>query len=752
MNRLRSYLLLVLIAKGLAVFSQSNDSVIIKRLDLNLIEINVPTQKTLKQYTLPTINGLTLTAGKKTEWVDMNNDLINTAENNPRQVFARVPGIMVWEMDGTGNQVSVATRGLNPHRSWEMNVRQNGFILNSDLFGYPEAHYNPPMQAVDHIELVRGTGALQYGQQFGGMLNYVLKQGDSTKPISGEIQQTIGSFGLYSNYMAIGGTKGKWQYYAYYNHRNSSGWRKNSDYNFDAWHVGVTYKATQNIKIHYEASYMGYVNHFAAGLTDSMFKADPRQSNRDRNYFNPDMYIQGLQLDWQLATNTKVQVTASAILGQRNSVQFIAVPTVVDTKDSNSPRVVDRDYYNSYMAEAKILQSYTLFKQKHYLTAGVRIADNTTLRSQRGGGSTSDRFSLDLTSPYQLDIKFQTQAMAAYAENVFTLSKRILLTAGIRYESNKTQMTGKYFNLRAENIPVNLDRNILLGGGGFEIQLTENAKLYGGYAQSYRPVIYSDVLPHSPLDRVDQNIKDSYGSNSELGIKGDVKNYLHYDINAFAMVYNNRVGKLILTENGNTVFLRTNIGNTLAQGVEAFVEFFPSRLFNNRNIQSSDLFKDPTSKKRIGSNKRKSIDWSIYSSLMYNNAVYTSGRVAISKTEVVDIKNKRLENAPQIINRSGLNLHYKTFSIALQASYVSKCYTDALNTKSSADGVNGIVPAYTLFDINMAYSINKNLKAKVAVNNLLNKMYFTRRATGYPGPGLLPSDGRSIVLSLSANF
>ena len=137
---------------------------------------------------------------------------------------------------------------------------------------------------------------------------------------------------------------------------------------------------------------------------------------------------------------------------------------------------------------------------------------------------------------------------------------------------------------------------------------------------------------------------------------------------------------------------------------------------------------------------------------MYNNAVYTSGRVAISKTEVVDIKNKRLENAPQIINRSGLNLHYKTFSMALQASYVSKSYTDALNTKSSADGVNGIVPAYTLFDINMAYSINKNLKAKVAVNNLLNKMYFTRRATGYPGPGLLPSDGRSIVLSLSANF
>lgn len=732
------------------LFAQPKDSVYIGQLDVKPIEILINTKKVLPLYTLPMINGTTLTAGKKTEWVEINNDLTNTAENNPRQVFAKVPGVMAWEMDGTGNQVSVSTRGLSPHRSWEMNVRQNGFVLNSDLFGYPEAHYNPPTQAVDHIELVRGAGALQYGQQFGGMLNYVLKQGDSTKPISGEIQQTIGSFGLYSNYMAIGGTKGKWQYYAYYNHRNSSGWRKNSDYNFDAWHVGVTYKATKNIKIHYEASYMGYVNHFAAGLTDSMFKADARQSNRDRNYFNPDMYIQGLQLDWEIGANTKMQVSASAILGQRNSVQFIAIPTVLDTKDSLSPRIVDRDYYNSYMAEAKILHTYTALHQKHHLTAGVRVANNTTLRSQSGGGTTSDRFSLDLSSPYQLDIKFQTQAMAAYAENVFSLSKKILLTAGIRYESNRTQMTGKYFSLRAEDIPVNLDRTILLAGGGFEFLLTKNTKIYGGYAQSYRPVIYSDILPHSPLDRVDQNIKDSDGSNSELGIKGHIGNYLHFDVNAFSMVYNNRVGKLIITENGNTVFLRTNMGNTIAQGVEAFVEFFPSRLFGS--TRNSDLFKETDTEKRIGTGKKRNLDWSIYTSLMYNNAVYTKGQVATSKTEVVDIKGNQLENAPQIINRSGLNLLYKKFSFALQVSYVAKSYTDALNTISSVDGVNGIVPSYTLVDINTAYNINKRLKVKMAVNNLLNKMYFTRRATGYPGPGLLPSDGRGFVVTISANF
>ena len=43
------------------------------------------------------------------------------------------------------------------------------------MYGYPASHYSMPMEAVDHIELVRGTGSLQYGAQFGGMLNYVTK-------------------------------------------------------------------------------------------------------------------------------------------------------------------------------------------------------------------------------------------------------------------------------------------------------------------------------------------------------------------------------------------------------------------------------------------------------------------------------------------------------------------------------------------------------------------------------------------------
>jgi Fe(3+) dicitrate transport protein len=97
-------------------------------------------------------------------------------------------------MDGTGNQINIATRGLDPHRGWEINIRPNDALTNSDMYGYPASHYNIPMEAVDRIQL-RGTGSLQYGAQFGGMLNYITKRADTTKRIAFESVNSAGSFG-----------------------------------------------------------------------------------------------------------------------------------------------------------------------------------------------------------------------------------------------------------------------------------------------------------------------------------------------------------------------------------------------------------------------------------------------------------------------------------------------------------------------------------------------------------------------------
>ncbi len=112
---------------------------------------------------LPEIVGVSIYAGKKNALIVLDNVQGNVVTNNMRQVMAKIPGIHIWESDGSGIQIGIAARGLSPNRSWEFNTRQNGYDIAADPYGYPEAYYNPQLQAVQRIEVVRGQGALQYG-------------------------------------------------------------------------------------------------------------------------------------------------------------------------------------------------------------------------------------------------------------------------------------------------------------------------------------------------------------------------------------------------------------------------------------------------------------------------------------------------------------------------------------------------------------------------------------------------------------
>ena len=79
---------------------------------------------------LQPIQGTYIFAGKKNEVIELTQKNIALSEKYGRQLFAKIPGVFVYDMDGTGNQLNIATRGLDPHRSWEFNIRKDGVITN----------------------------------------------------------------------------------------------------------------------------------------------------------------------------------------------------------------------------------------------------------------------------------------------------------------------------------------------------------------------------------------------------------------------------------------------------------------------------------------------------------------------------------------------------------------------------------------------------------------------------------------------
>jgi len=685
---------------------------------------------------LPEIDGTNIYSGKKNEVILVDSMNVDVAQNRARDVFARVPGITSWELDGSGTQTSVGARGLSPHRSWEFNVNQNGYNVNNDLYGYPEAMYNPPLEAIQEIEIIRGSAALQYGPQFGGMLNYVIKAPDTTKAFGFETQQTYGSFNTFNSFNAVSGKKGKFTYYAYFNYRSSDGWRSNSNYNFLNAYGSLHYKLTDKIDIGVEYSRENYVQKFAGGLTDSMFAADSRQSTRSRNYFNPIINLPAFLFNYAINNKTQLNVKAYSLLGQRNMV--IAnqnLPTNADTinksSGSYSPRVINRDYYNSYTVDARMIRKYTLFNQESALSGGFKYSSISTDRKQNGVGTTGTDFDLTQTGQYGIDLLFKTVNYGAFVENLFRITNRLSITPGVRYDNLVSTLNGTEYQVYKNTHPITLStsRNILLGGIGAQYKITENINIYGNYSQAYRPILYSNLIIGSSTAEIDPNLKDASGYNTDIGFRGSIKNILNFDVSGFELYYGNRIGNLTLTDSkGNPYTFTTNAGNALTKGVEAFVE-----------IHLLNFKKEHTN-----------YDLSVFSSYAYNDAKYVNGKVG-----TVDLTGKTLEDIPQFISRSGINCSVKNVSATLYYSAVGGSWSDANNTAASRTNPSvGYVSSYDVLDFAMGYKFLGKYNIRIGVNNLTDNKYFTRRTETlvYLGNGVLPGDGRSMYVTLGAKF
>jgi Fe(3+) dicitrate transport protein len=175
---------------------------------------------------LRNVEGMAIYAAKKNEVIELSGVMGNLAANNAREIYKSIAGLNIWESDGAGLQLAIGARGLDPNRTSSFNTRQNGYDISADALGY----HTPPTQALERIEIVRGAASLQYGPQFGGLLNFVMKKGPRDKKIAYTTDNTYGAFGFLSSTHSLGGAVGKLNYYTFYQYRQAEGWRANSEF------------------------------------------------------------------------------------------------------------------------------------------------------------------------------------------------------------------------------------------------------------------------------------------------------------------------------------------------------------------------------------------------------------------------------------------------------------------------------------------------------------------------------------------
>jgi Fe(3+) dicitrate transport protein len=696
---------------------------------------------------LRAVEGTAIYAGRKTEVVSLDALTVNLATNQARQIYAEVSGLNIYENDDAGLQLNIGGRGLDPNRSASFNTRQNGYDISADVLGYPESYYTPPAEALARIQVVRGAAGLQYGTQFGGLVNFVFREPERDGPIHLLSRQTVGSNGLFTSFNSLSGQVGPVGYYSFYNRKRGDGFRPNSGFSSHNAFLHLDLAAGPSTQISFEYTYLDYLAQQAGGLTDAQFYRDPFVSNRARNWFAVDWQLFSLRLDQRIGTRTNLSVNFFGLDAARRAVGF-RTNRVSQVDDPSAPRDLLIGEFRNAGVETRLLHRYTLGGQSAVALLGVKYyrAENAAVQGPGTAAADAD-FTLATTEfpdyPDQSDFHFPNRNLAVFGEHIFYLSEHLSLTPGARYEYIRTASEGDYqridFDLAGNPIrdrsfrdDRTFSRNLLLLGLGLSYQPEQGPEWFANLSQNYRSVTFNDIRTINPSFQVDPDIRDERGWTADAGLRGR-SGRLSYTANLFLLRYGNRLGEVLTPEvratadgeereTGRIVRLRTNVGAARIYGIESLLEY---RLLDRQSKDRTD-----------------------YRLTAFANTSLTHSRYGDSR--IAGVEGNQVEFIPLLNSRGGLRFAYGQLAGSLQYSYLSRQYTDASNAEQDRNdnqsGIVGSIPAYGVADLSLSYRY-RWLTVESGINNLTDARYFTRRATGYPGPGIIPSAPRTFYLT-----
>ncbi len=707
-----------LIAGGAAVRGDETNGVVV--LERMVVIGESESQALVQDPFLPDVVGERIFAGKRTSVIDLD-AFPRVQANNYRQALALTPGLLFSEE--TTPLVSLGYRGIGePHRSQFLQVMRDGIPLHADPFGYPEAYFTPPLDVVDRSEFVRGGGSLMYGPQPAGALNYVTHQPRRDREFSGRSQHVFGSDNLYSTYNAVDGTVGRLGYLAYFNHRESDGFRTaNSDYQLDGGHFKLVLDADRDSRWTlaldaYEENHgePGGLN-FGSGPNDASYLVSRDQASRLNDRFALRRYIPSLEYQLDAGDRTSLSVKSWGGYYERFSRRqrgggFGTAPS----GPASGSNDIERQEFYSFGIEPRIRHDWEAFGEGHTLAAGVQFYHLDSPRTDVRGAA-ADAKSGTLFRDAQREVHYG----AVFAENRFAFG-RLSVTPGFRLENvaqnleidHYDPVTGAFLTRQSKS---KLDTEPLFGlGCAYDFQ--PKIQAYGNVSQGYRTTVFTESLIPSPAAVLDQDLEPLKSWTYEIGFRGNPRPWLTWDTSLFRVDLDNKFGGTVTA--GGITSLR-NVGRTVSQGWDGAVQFDV--------VGALDAWRDTDHVAGVGS-----LD--LYGNVTLLDAEIHGGALDGNVPQY----------APDYLLRAGFIYRWQNrLKLAFLGTFVGDHFaTDDENPTRT-------IPAYMTWDLTLEWVvIPERLRLMAGLNNVFDEDYYARIRSD----GIDPAYGRNFYAGLSVEF
>lgn len=611
-------------------------------------------------------------------------------------ILRRIPGINATSEEETAIVSNFGMRGLSASESKSL-VLEDGVPVAPGLFIGNDRYFNPRIQRIEQVEVLKGSASLRYGPStIGGVVNYQTKTPDDGVTVTGR----AGSFNMQEVSVEAGGKSASGDAFAgiVATHASSDGFM-DKDYEMTdvMAKAGVIFSNEQKLGIKV-SRYENDANISYRGLLLADYLAGADYNPAPDDYFLTDRTAFDINHEWTLSSQATLKTLLYWSEMSRDYWRYN-----VDTAASNEAgRWVYTDAltgnnrsFDRVGIETRLNVDHNLAGMAANSEFGLRFmqeeANDTRIRAERS----SDRTGLN--DRHRID---SADSVAAYAQSRIELNEQFAVTPGLRvesYEQTRVVLTSNNENAKTSNTEV-------LPGVGATYNLTDSAQLYGGVYRAFSPASNGVALD----GLTDQQLDGERSTNFELGLRGK-QGAINYEVAAFMMDFSNQV----VTGNSDPNLSQSNAGKTEHRGMEFMLGY---QLGGGFSIDTNATWV-PTSEFKSGDNQ-----------------------------------GNRLPYAPKIIANLALNYQLEQLSAALTAHHRGEQYGDPANTEEIPQGAaggiwGGLIPAYTVLDLTAQYNLADNIRLFGAVKNLTDKRYITGLRQGiYVGPE------RSFELGVSYSF
>ncbi|MBU6339555.1 MAG: TonB-dependent siderophore receptor [Rickettsiales bacterium] len=608
-----------------------------------------------------------------------------------------VPGVQLHQ--GENNRDQVIIRGNSSSADFFVDGARDDVQYFRDLYN------------IDRVEVLKGPNAMAFGRGgSGGLVNRVLKFADGKRT-----RQVILSGGSFDNrrLQADVGDKINDKVSLRINtmYEKSGTFRQFGDLERYGFNPNATFNLGKNtnLKVGYEYFHDSRFNDRGIPSQDGVaFKTNPASF-----FGNPDLNQSDATIN---SGYTILSHEFNSTLKLRNYTRYTDndkfYQNVYAGSAVNSSGNLTLSAYNNaikrqnFTNQTDLTKKFSIGSVDHTALVGMEIARQNSKAYRNTGYFNNSSTSLTVSSSSPIsytpvafrqsstdaDNHSEVDIYAGYAQDQIELTKKLQLTAGLRYEVFK--MT---FHDNRTGANFGQTNGMVSPRAGVVYKPEENVSLYGSYSVSYLP---SSGDQFSTLAANTQGLRPEHLQNREVGVKWDVNPRL----NVTAALYQlDRTNTRATDPNNSTLFVLT--GATRTRGFE------------------------------LGTTGKITNKWQVIGGYAYQNAEIaktTSSAAAGQKVALVP------HNVGSLWNKYDFTREWAGAIGVISQSHQFASVDNTVKLKG-----------FTRFDGAAYYKINTDYRLQLNVENLFGRRYI---ATADGNNNLQPGSPRAFKLSLIANF